>query len=257
MPRRHRFYRHLFVVTVFLFAILALPTPIFRIHLVGTALLQLLLLSELGEVIPSRGSPNATITRHDRRAALAYRLLGLVGIGVLIIWMFTPFSTQYTGLPVFAVITPFVFWSLKRLLGLLSREQSVSGEVIVGAVAGYLLLGISGGLLLTVLETLNPGSFQNLVHEGRHINERLFVNHDLSRLIWDQDFSRINYFAFVCLTTTGFGDIVPVRPSAEMAAVSISIAGSLYLALVMGLLISRLTVQTQLEEERHPLDRES
>ncbi|MEB3235401.1 MAG: potassium channel family protein [Cyanobacteriota bacterium] len=248
--KRHRFYRHLFGVTLLLVVMQGLPVGVFRVHLLGGILLQVLLLVELGQAIPRAPYSDPKGDRRAQRSAFSYRLLGLLGLISLLIWMFTPASSVYTGLPVMAALTAFVFWSLQRLIKCLGRESSVGGEVVAGAVAGYLLLGISGGLLLTVLETLQPGSFQNLVHEGRHLKTHLFPNSELSRLIWDLDFSRINYFAFVAMTTTGFGDIVPVTPAAEMASVSLSIVGSLYLALVMGLLISRFTVQTQQQEEQ-------
>lgn len=246
--KRHRFYRHLFAVTLLLVLMQALPSPIFRVHLIGGGLLMVLLLIELGHAIASGPFDQARIGQASIRNARLYRLFGLLGLCSLLIWMFTPASSTYTGLPVLMLLSVFVFWSLQRLVRLLGREQTIGSEVIAGAVAGYLLLGICGGLLFTVLETLQPGSFQNLVHEGRHLRGHLFVNPDLNRLIWDLDYSRINYFAFVALTTTGFGDIVPVTPPAEMATISLSIAGSLYLALVMVLLISRFTVQTQQEE---------
>ena len=250
--KRHRFYRHLFAVTTALLLMQALPAPVFRLHLMGGAVLQVLLLVELGQVIGrdplDQGEPDAVAIR----SALFYRILGLLGVIYLMVWIFTPATSAVTGLPVMVLLTMFVFWSLQRLIMLLAREQTVSGEVIAGAVAGYLLLGISGGLLLSVLETLQPGSFQNLIHQGSLAKAHLFPNMELSRLVWDLDFSRINYFAFVALTTTGFGDIVPATPAAEMASVSLSISGSLYLALVMGVLISRFTVQAQQQEGGPP-----
>ena len=42
-----------------------------------------------------------------------------------------------------------------------------------------------------------------------------------------------------CLTTLGFGDIAPVQPLAQMAAVTTSVAGTLYVVAVMGILIGR------------------
>jgi len=252
--QRHRFYRHLFAITLLLMVMQALPATVFRLHLVGGTLLQLVLLVELGQVIPRDPQGHGDRDRVARRSARIYRLVGVLGLVFLVFWIFTPASSVLTGLPVMTLLSVFVFWSLERLIKLLGREQTVSGEVIAGAVAGYLLLGVSGGLLFTVLETLQPGSFQNLVHQGGHLKAHLFPNIELGRMIWDLDFSRINYFAFVALTTTGFGDIVPATPAAEMASVSLGIAGSLYLALVMGLLISRFTVQTQQQEEQD-LDR--
>ena len=55
----------------------------------------------------------------------------------------------------------------------------------------------------------------------------------------------INYFAFVCLTTVGFGDINPALPLARMLSVVTSIAGPLYLAVVMGVLIGRFAGSVQ------------
>ena len=257
--KRHRFYRHLFCVTLVLLFLQALPPPAFRVHLVGSAMLNLLLLIELGRVIPRVAFVNVAVDPVAVRNARLYRVVGALGLAAQLIWVFTPASASFTGMPVMALIGVFVFWSLQRLISLLGREQSIGRQVIAGAVAGYLLLGICGGLLFAVLETLQPGSFRNMVHlhHGEHVKELLVPNSDLDKLIWDLDFSRISYFAFVALTTTGFGDIVPVTPVAEMSTIALSIAGSLYLALVMGLLISRFTVQTQQEEELEPFLEES
>jgi hypothetical protein len=41
-----------------------------------------------------------------------------------------------------------------------------------------------------------------------------------------------------------------------MASVALSISGPIYLAVVMGLLISRNTVQPEHQEERHQRDRD-
>ena len=61
-------------------------------------------------------------------------------------------------------------------------------------------------------------------------------------------FSQINYFAFICLTTVGFGDIQPVLPISRMLAVITGIIGPLYLAVVMGVLIGRYTNQVEEKE---------
>jgi len=66
--------------------------------------------------------------------------------------------------------------------------------------------------------------------------------------VWSIDFVQLNYFAFITLTTTGYGDIHPVTPQSQMVSVMVAITGTVYLALVMGLLISRYTVQ-DVEEE--------
>ncbi|NCU92164.1 MAG: two pore domain potassium channel family protein, partial [Synechococcaceae bacterium WB7_1B_046] len=67
----------------------------------------------------------------------------------------------------------------------------------------------------------------------------------------------LNYFAFSCLSTVGFGDIVSTNHPGEMLSVIVAVVGPLYLAVVMGLLIARVTasetsaeVEESLEEMR-------
>jgi hypothetical protein len=176
--------------------------------------------------------------------------LGIAGLATLLGWLFTPTQQRWSGLLLLLVLAAFVFWSLLRLLMLLREEEQITTSVLAGAIAGYLMLGITGGLMLSVIETLQPGSFVDLfaIHGGNVVSHHQMTD-AVSAQAWDLDFSRLNYFAFVSITTVGYGDIVPVRRLAQMACVSLSIVGPLYIAIVMGLLISRYTVQTQQEEE--------
>jgi len=243
MRRRHRFYRHVFVVSLLVMASMPLPYPFRRLALSGTALLIGLLVVELGQPI------RAGQTRRHW-ADNVYRLTGLAGIVFQVIWMASPATFAFVGFPVLVVITVFIFWSLKRLLLCLAQERRIGMPVLSGAVAGYLLLGISGGLLFGVMETVAPGSFLNQAEGGRElVLSRLPLN-AAGLQVWSLDFTRIHYFAFVSLTTVGYGDIIPATPPAQMASVALSISGPLYLAIVMGLLISRYTLQSEVEEGR-------
>jgi hypothetical protein len=55
----------------------------------------------------------------------------------------------------------------------------------------------------------------------------------------------MNYFAFVSLTTVGFGDVLPKSPLAQITTIGLTVLGPVYMAVVMGLLISRLTTQAR------------
>jgi hypothetical protein len=70
--------------------------------------------------------------------------------------------------------------------------------------------------------------------------------------VWSLDFVRLNYYAFITLTSTGFGDILPNSAQAQMATIVVAILGNFYVAVVMGLLISRLTVQETAEDTPPP-----
>jgi hypothetical protein len=223
--------------------IMSLPWAFHRLATVGTGVMLLLLLDQLGR-------RQLTALRITAKSIWLYRALGVVGLVALLSWLFASTQQRWSGLVLVLVLAAFVFWSLLRLLVLLSQEEEVTSSVLAGAIAGYLMLGITGGLMLSVLETLQPGSFVDLIQShASSIVRRHHLTEMVGSQAWDLDFSRLNYFAFVSITTVGYGDIVPVRRLAQMACISLSIVGPLYIAIVMGLLISRYTVQTQQEEE--------
>ena len=123
-----------------------------------------------------------------------------------------------------------VGWSVIRLVTRFSSTSHVTEALLMGATAGYLHIGLAAGLVMSALETIQPGSFGPL--ELANIS-------DTSVLANARIFSELNYYAFVCLTTVGFGDISPMLPLSRMVSVATSVAGPLYLAAVMGVLIGR------------------
>lgn len=229
---RGRFYALLLVVCLAVLVCFAQPAPWSRLTSIGYLLLGLVLIWGLGRQaqVPS-GSPDGS--------GRGYACLGVTAIGFWLLWTLTPTELRSTGIPVVALWTVFSGWNAIRLISLLSREKRVSSAVHQGALAGYLMLGIFAGLLLCALETIEPGSFQ-----GTGISASL---QDAATPVWGVNFVKLNYFAFVSLTTMGYGDVVPSSSPAQMVSVVIAIAGTFYVAAVMGLLISRLTVQESRE----------
>ena len=122
----------------------------------------------------------------------------------------------------------------------LAAHAQVSRPLLMGAIAGYLHLVLTAGLVMGAVETIQPGSFQPL-----ELTKAALASGDLSVIESSGAFAEINYFAFVCLTTVGFGDINPALPLARMLSVVTSIAGPLYLAVVMGVLIGRFAGSAQ------------
>lgn len=235
--RRHHFYFALLLTTLLVMVSFALPFGLRRLAFIGNFLLSSLLVIELGGPV----SPEKRSRPSDR----LFRGLGLINIVAQVLWLMAPKELRLVGLPLLIAFTLFIAWSLQRLIQCLAIERRVGGKVVAGALAGYLLLGISGGLVLSVLDTLHPGSFvSSLSHHELSLPTSIGgeAGQPVTR-VWDLNFLSINYFAFVSLTTVGYGDIIPVTPAAQMASISLSIAGPLYIAVVMGVLISRLTVQ--------------
>lgn len=229
---RSPFYGRLLLACLALMVCFGLPLPWSRLASFGYLALGLVLIQGLGAE-PTGIAPGA-------RRGLTYRLLGGSAIAFWLLWTLTPVELRSTGIPVILLWTLFGGWSAIRLIRHLAQERMVTGTVLRGALAGYLMLGLASGLLLCALETIQPGSFRG-IELGLQATG---ANHS----VWGLNFAQLNYFAFVSLTTMGYGDVVPQTPLASMSCVVVAIAGTFYIAAVMGVLISRLTIQDTTRE---------
>jgi len=99
--------------------------------------------------------------------------------------------------------------------------KEASGDKIVASICVYLLIGMLFAMFYDILGNLYPSSF-NLSDRTAMLAE---------------SFSDYVYFSFITLTTTGFGDMVPVAPIARILAVLEGIIGPLYLAITVARLV--------------------
>jgi hypothetical protein len=171
-----------------------------------------------------------------------YRGLGLMAVVTMWLWLLTPLELIYSGMPLALSWSVLVGWSVIRLVTRFASTRRVTEALLMGATAGYLHIGLAAGLVMSALETIQPGSFQPL--EMANVG-------DSSVLANARIFSALNYYAFVCLTTVGFGDITPMLPLSRMVSVATSVAGPLYLAAVMGVLIGRYASSLDRQSREH------
>jgi len=104
------------------------------------------------------------------------------------------------------------------VLAQVNREGPVTGHRVRGAVAGYLLLGMSCALAYALIEHLFPGSFQMAAA--------------------DQQSDAFYYFSIVTLTTLGYGDITALHPVARSVVMIEALVGQLYPAILIARLVS-------------------
>ena len=52
-------------------------------------------------------------------------------------------------------------------------------------------------------------------------------------------FHQFLYFSYVTITTTGYGDILPLKPIARTLAIFLALFGQLYLTVIIGILIGK------------------
>lgn len=101
----------------------------------------------------------------------------------------------------------------------ISRLQVISADVIIGAFCGYMLIGLMGFFIFSIIEKFSPGSFSNLPETNKP--------------------GSLFYFAFVTLSTTGFGDIVPLTIYARKITIFFAMIGQFYMGVIIAILISK------------------
>jgi hypothetical protein len=100
----------------------------------------------------------------------------------------------------------------------LVRSKVVTLETIFGALSGYLLIGFTFAALLSAV---------NYLHHGP-----LFANNQPANP------ATIQYFAFITMTTTGYGDFVPAAEPARTFAVADALTGQIFLVTLVARLVS-------------------
>lgn len=214
------------LVSVLLLPVTVLPIP--GAHWLLPLLLTLLVVMSL-RALPSQGP-----SRRWLWMSRLHRCIG--GCAVAMMWLLAlAWSHPGFGVLRFPVLLLSGLFSLSaslRLVGVLARVPRVNPQVMAGAAAGYIYLGLTGGLIASSLQELVPGTFQL----GRMGAAELLVD-------------RLTYFSFVTLAGLGLGDVIPLNPLGERFVILLSLSGTLYLALLMGLLIGRFIATQELELE--------
>lgn len=214
-----------------LLPVILLPVTVLPIW--GARWLMPLLLTLL--VVQSlRALPGHCPNRHGRWLAQAHRLIG--GSAVLLMWLLT-IEHVHRGFsavrfPVLLLSGLFSLLAALRLVGVLARVPRVNPQVMAGAAAGYIYLGVTGGLIASAVQVVLPGTFQL----GEVASGEMLVD-------------RLTYFSFVTLAGLGLGDVYPLNPLGERFVILLSLCGTLYLVLLMGLLIGRFIATQEAELE--------
>jgi len=108
-------------------------------------------------------------------------------------------------------------------IGLLLRfvfdQQVLTSDRLWGAAAAYLMIGVLWSVLYTIIDRFGEPAFAIRDQSGSmQLNDLL-------------------YFSFGTLTTSGFGDIVPLTPVARTAAMVEGIVGQLFMAILIARLV--------------------
>ncbi len=117
------------------------------------------------------------------------------------------------------------------------REGPVTAHRVRGAIAVYLLIGITWSIIYQLIALFIPGAFSFPQSMTSNPGEREY------RAV-------LTYFSFVTMTTLGYGDIVPVHPVPRMFAIFEALIGQLYPATLLARLVSLAITRGREREEQ-------
>ena len=113
-----------------------------------------------------------------------------------------------------------------ELIGQVWKSKHVSSNIIFGLISGYISLGLIGFFICLSIELLYPYSFQGFLPDTS-LAENLM------------------YYSYITMLTIGYGDILPVTPLAQKAAMLIGLAGQIYLVVITAIVVGKYINQTQ------------
>ena len=147
--------------------------------------------------------------QHQRWFAMAVSVLLVVSI----------FGVMFSSHPIFGQIVSFLWVLLVITAPVLVLRQvlsadEVTAQTILGAITVYLLIGVSLALIAIAMQQ-SVGFFADTPRSTAYI-----------------------YFAFVTITTIGYGDLSPFTDGARMASVAFAVAAQMYLVIVVARLVT-------------------
>jgi hypothetical protein len=139
-------------------------------------------------------------------------------------------ATLSYNFAVYAISTMFIIAFIALIviivLSTILRSEEITRDTLMGAVCGYLLIGILWGTMYLFFEVIHPGSFFiDPIHNPDGIT----------------DFGDLIYYSFITLTTLGYGDITPIAPQVRSLAMFEAVSGVLYLAVLIARLVGSLS----------------
>jgi hypothetical protein len=146
--------------------------------------------------------------------AIAVVVSGLFLLGYLL-----PDFWHLRAISFFLTVLTLILYTIS-LIYHIAQARQVDKATLFVAINSYLLIGLTGSILLIIIDLFQPGA---VIDMG----------------VQENDLHTYFYFGFVTLTTLGYGDISPDGALARSVSVFIALTGQLYLVIIMALIIGK------------------
>ena len=140
-------------------------------------------------------------------------LSGLVILNLLFGFSYLRLAFSITYIIYFAFISTEVFSQI-------IKTKEVTASVVSAVLCGFIIIGLIGGYVFSIIEVIHTGSFNN-ISEGIG------------------GFEDLIYFSFITVLSVGYGDITPATDVAQKAAMFFGLIGYFYGVVVIGIIIGK------------------
>jgi hypothetical protein len=207
---RFKGYRFFWLLLALLMLLLVSP-------FVGNDTLDRIILSLLLAVVLFAAVGAASTARHDRwvAAALATASFIVFLVGSLL-------EHRLIYLPALALFTLYLAYTIGVIVRRLVTTAQIDPDILCGAAAIYLLIGVVWAISYWIIYALDTGAFTAVAA----LDVPPYRLHEFL------------YYSLSSLTTLGLGDITPVNRFAQIWTTLESITANLYLALLVARLVS-------------------
>ena len=167
-----------------------------------------------GLTIPILAVAAASDSRRHRRVAFSLAAISALANGATLPDRGVPLWAGNGAALIFLAYTTFLV--VRAVVG----SAQVTPEIVAGALASYVMIGLTWAIAFGVVETRWPGS----IHFPGDAAPRL---------------SDLLYFSYVTLLTIGYGDILPVSPAARTLVVLEGLVGMAFTTVLLAVLVAK------------------